>query len=280
VGIVAYAEEVVRSFAKIRDAYSGSIKVIHGFSVATRGISDESLIRSLREIDTWLTDIDKKHLHTLPVTAKHFLSKLYTKQDCIAPRATDTHSHPYKMPHSLHSLEKVAFTSPGWEDLATSLPPLQEEDEKGLLIVLLTELNEKFAMQLALTPSTERSCQNDTGFMDESSMTIILAGSSHLARSIDHFNDDSDTILDATVPGFRLSPESTSEMAKDLAKLVAGKVSSNTVVLIQVLDNAVYFCSSQYGEMALPKRGADGKYHVIGDLKTVKKSHFKELFSL
>jgi hypothetical protein len=57
--------------------------------------------------------------------------------------ATDMHPHPLRLPHCLHSLEKGTFVSPGWEDMATSLPTLQEEEEKKLLGIMLEELKEK-----------------------------------------------------------------------------------------------------------------------------------------
>jgi hypothetical protein len=41
--------------------------------------------------------------------------------------------------------------------MATSLNTLQEEEEKKFLGMLLEELNEKFALQLDLEPSTDRS---------------------------------------------------------------------------------------------------------------------------
>jgi hypothetical protein len=59
-GPAAYAEQMVRSFARIRDAYKGSARVVHGFRVLVEGVENEVLIRSLMDIDLWLTEVDKK----------------------------------------------------------------------------------------------------------------------------------------------------------------------------------------------------------------------------
>jgi hypothetical protein len=50
-------------------------------------------------------------------------------------------------------------------------------------------------------------------------------------------------------------------------------------VIIQALNNSTYYCGTEYGEMTLPKRGADRRYHVVGELRFLKKSAFGELFA-
>jgi hypothetical protein len=47
IGTAAYAEEVVRAFARIRDAYANSVRVVHGFPVLVRGLEDETIIRNM-----------------------------------------------------------------------------------------------------------------------------------------------------------------------------------------------------------------------------------------
>jgi hypothetical protein len=275
-GTAAYAEEVVRSFARLRDAYGSSIRVVHGFPVLVGGLEDEPLIRSMREIECWFHDVDKKRLHSLPDTSAHFVTDWLTcKKD--KQTATDIHPRPLRLPTSLHSLEKGSFLSPGWEDLATSLPILQEEDEGNFLGIMLEEINSKFALQLDPYPSTERSGQQAPDQMGESPVNIVFAGSSHSARTLDQFDRDGVTIFDATVPGFRLNPDTAAEMAEEVKNLTADLCPENTVVIIQVLDNSTYYCGTEYGEMTLPKKGTDRRYHIVGELRFLKKSSFREL---
>jgi hypothetical protein len=285
IGTAAYAEEVVRAFARIRDAYANSVRVVHGFPVLVRGLEDETIIRSMLEIELWLSDCDKRRIHSLPSTSEHFITewlrtnKMQTDTDISTSAATDTHPHPLRLPHSLHSLEKGTFISPGWEDMATSLPTLQEEDEKKFLGILLEELNEKFALQLDLEPSTDRSSQSASDYKESNSISMILAGSSHLARTIDSIDRESINLLDATVPGFRINPLNVAKMASDVRDLVEGMDPKNTIVVIQVLDNSTYYCGKDLGEMSLPKKGKDNRYHVDGELRYVKKQLLRELFT-
>ncbi len=257
VGTATYAEELVRSLARIRDAYASSVRIVHGFPVLIGGLDDESVIRSILEIELWLSDSDKRRMHSLPNTSAHYISEwLKTGTDGTSASASaslpasDIHPRPLKLPNSLHSLEKGTYVSPGWEDLATCLPALQEEDEKNLLGVIIEELNEKFALQLDLEPLTDRSSQLASDNTDSKSVSMIFAGSSHSARTLDMIDREGVNLLDATIPGYRLSPETAGKMAEDIRDLVDGLNPINTVVSIQVLDNSTYYCGHTFGEMS------------------------------
>ncbi len=136
---------------------------------------------------------------------------------------------------------------------------------------MLEELNEKFALHLDLELSTDRSCQvhqND------------FAGSSHSARTFDVIDRAGNNLLDTTVPGFRLRPESTTKMADYNKDHVDSLNPVKTVPSIQVLDNSTYFCGHTFGEMSLLKKLADKRYHLEGELQYVKKQLCRELFAL
>jgi len=144
---------------------------------------------------------------------------------------------------------------------------------------MLEELNSKFALQLDPYPSTERSGQQAPDQIGEAPINVVFAGSSHTARTLDQFEREGVTIFDATVPGFRLNPDTATEMAEEVKNLVTGLNPENTAVIIQVLDNSTFYCGTEYGEMTLPKRGADRRYHIVGELRFLKKASFRELFA-
>jgi hypothetical protein len=71
--------------------------------------------------------------------------------------------------------------------------------------------------------------------MESDTISMIFAGSSHSARTLDVIDRECINLLDATVPGFRLSPETVDKMAEDVKDLVDGLNPINTVISIQVL---------------------------------------------
>ncbi len=164
--------------------------------------------------------------------------------------------------------------------MATHLPTLKEEDEKKFLGIMLDELNNMFALQLDLCPSTDKSSQVATDMHDQNDMlNVVFVGGSLSSRVIDHFHSENIKVLDATVPGFRLTDRFTQAMEGDLSEILKELPDDNTVVVFQVFDNSVFYGSREEGEKLVPQKGADKKYHINGALRIVKKSEFRELFT-
>jgi hypothetical protein len=76
-------------------------------------------------------------------------------------------------------------------------------------------------------------------------------------------------VLDATVPGFRLTERFTQAMEGDLSEILKELPDDNTVVVFQVFDNSVYYDSREEGEKLVPQKGADKRNHVSGALRIV-----------
>ncbi len=240
-------------------------------------MQDESTVRGLREIELWLSEADKRRHCSLPVTSAHFLKHFTT--DSKHPSTTGTVRQALRLPSSLHSPDSVTYVSPGWEDLARSLPTLEEGDEQQFINIMLEELNSKFALQLDLSPITDWSCQSATDTPDESGTYIVLAGASHSSRLIDPLESAHLTVVDSTVAGFRITDSAVAAMAADLEEKLADLDPKNTVVLVQIFDNSIYQCKRENGDRTLPKKGRDGKYHAEGELCVVNRDTLRELFS-
>jgi hypothetical protein len=248
-------------------------------------MSNPELIRSLLDIELWLGDTDKKRMHSLQETSLHLIKELYrTNTSAKLSMGGEQNAYgkariPYSMPHSLYTLDKVPFVSPGWEDVATHLPSLKKEEESKLVGVLIEELNYKFALQLDPDPTTDRYSQEASGKHDHADMlNVAFAGGSHSSRMLDQISDPNLKLLDCTVPGFRLTERSVAEMAKDIKGIASELNAKGTVIVMQLFDNSIYYGSREEGEMLLPKKGTDRAYHVEGALKIVKKSTFRDLF--
>jgi hypothetical protein len=69
-------------------------------------------------------------------------------------------------------------------------------------------------------------------------------------------------------------------MVSDLEEALAGLDESRTVLLLQPLDNSIYYSSKAKGEKIITRKGSDKKYPVNGELKLISKEDMKELFLL
>ncbi len=292
VGTSVYAADIVKALSRLREAYGDSVRGLHGFPVMAGGLQDRCCIRALRKVEIWLSEADKRNQHTLPTTSKkfieHFLTTSTDEHSCNpSPTGTppsNTNEHSFctgtELPASLHSHAKVNIHCLGWEDLPSGLPILSAEEELSFLSVMLEELNKKFALQLDVSPCTERTGHSAVDSETESEIVISLAGTSHLCRLSGPLADTYLKVMDVSVPGFRISEKSVELMVEDLTAVLADLEDSKTVVVLQPFDNSIFFSSNVHGEKTLTKKGKDGKFHVEGDLKLISKEDMKEIFLL
>jgi hypothetical protein len=99
-------------------------------------------------------------------------------------------------------------------------------------------------------------------------------------RLIDHMESANLSVVDSTMPGFCVTEHSISEISADLAERVSDLDPENTVVVIQLLDNSVFECHTDQGDRILPKRGKDGKFHALGELRVIGKDSLRDMFML
>jgi hypothetical protein len=109
---------------------------------------------------------------------------------------------------------------------------------------------------------------------------ILLAGASHSVRLIDHLESANLTVVDSTVPGFRVSERSVSEMTADITEKLAKLDPAKAVIVIQLLDNVSYECRNEHGDRLLPRKGSDGRYHAPGELSVIAKNSLREYFMM
>jgi hypothetical protein len=145
---------------------------------------------------------------------------------------------------------------------------------------MLTELNDKFALQLDTSPCTDRSAYGAADSETESDIVIALAGSSHSSRLAGPLTDTYLKVVDVSVPGFRISENSVELMTEELKSAIADLDDNRTVILLQPFDNSIFYSCKAHGEKILTRKGKDGKFHVEGELKLISKEDMKEIFLL
>ncbi len=107
-----------------------------------------------------------------------------------------------KLPASIASAERQPFVVSGFDNLKTAVEPMEEEDEKNLLALLIEELNDLYPVNLDTDIVCDRFTENNV--FDEENMDrtdLVLIGASHLSRIRKHLNGDQCNVLDLTKPG-------------------------------------------------------------------------------
>jgi len=158
------------------------------------------------------------------------------------------------------------------------MPVLTEAKELDIVSRLLEELNQRFALQLDPKPCTARFGSASDREPRESRPTIVLAGASHIGNLMEPLSSSNVNVVDLSIPGFRITEAAVESMVTDLEGAISGLDDKNTVVVLQVFDNSIYFSSKARGEKVLTRKGKDKKFHVDGELKLVTKEDLKSLF--
>jgi hypothetical protein len=93
------------------------------------------------------------------------------------------------------------------------------------------------------------------------------------------FEDQGATVIDLSVPGWRITSSAVEEMSSNLSSVLAEEYSGETYIVYQLFDNSSFMACDSNGDRSLPVKLGDGKYHVPGRLVMVSRDEFRELFT-
>ena len=182
----------------------------------------------------------------------------------------------FRLPASLDSLKPTIV----FKEWIPNLPmkSLDEPLERDIMESLISELNSKFNTRLDPNFSTSRDIQEalEDDPPSEAKEDIIAIGSSHLTRTVLSMTKFGDTINCMASPTWRLTEENVKSFALALEEAV--KANPGATIIYQLFDSSIFFASSAPGELALPKPGEDGCFHVVGDLVLADWSAFRKIF--
>ena len=141
---------------------------------------------------------------------------------------------------------------------------MDEPTEHAVIESLVNELNLKF--NVGLDPNFSTCRYRDTTIQEEQEISedFILVGSSHAYRISSALSAAEEKVLCLASPFWRLNVENVESTAKSPEEAV--KNNPGATVILQLYDRSIYFSSSENGELVLPKRGEDGRYHIVGKL--------------
>ena len=181
VGAAAYAEDLVEAILEFRHTFGDQVRVIHGFPHPPCRISDLFTIRSMMEIESWLTSVDQRRAHSLQSTSAYFIENLLQVKNGPVNKLAEA-SIPLRLPANLNSKERVPYVGLGWSNLTSELPPLDTTGEQLFLSSMLQELNLEFALQLDTEPIVDRLLTTPEV---NRSQCLIVGGGSHASRLAD-----------------------------------------------------------------------------------------------
>ena len=155
---------------------------------------------------------------------------------------------------------------------------MDEPTERSIIESLVAELNLKFNVGVDGNFSTSRHRDSSIQEEQETGDDFILVGSSHAYRLGSALSTVGEKVLCLASPSWRLNADNVSATSKSLEEAV--KNNPGATVILQLYDSSIYFSSSENGEVMLPKRGEDGRFHIVGELVIAEWTALKKIFNL
>jgi hypothetical protein len=143
------------------------------------------------------------------------------------------------------------------------IPPLTKEEETQIVRTLLTELNEKFCVNLDCHPSFERSVLPP--FTEHNAGRTVFIRASNMGKIAKAAAENGHMIVDLTSSGWTPKPGKIEKLCETLEKLNLTEIDT---VVIDPTSNSAYLGTDEDG-LPIPteKSDEDGRYHLYGDLQ-------------
>jgi hypothetical protein len=276
-GMAAYAEELARSIRYLMSTFQNRIDVKHGVSIPLAGCEAGRVIRSLAELDAWLSSLPD--MENFPAGARHAA--------LLALKNAGTGQQPIweqrlRLPKSLQSFEKITWHSSGWADLPLTVAPLDAVAEKDILETLISELNNNYSLNLDRDIMLARN-PAQAEVVAPTVPTIVVIGHSNAARLAALLTEAGANVHHITVPSWQPNATSTATACEELRKIEFVDKSSSIIVFYN-LDSSAYRAATLDGDnpQLVPARqlNGGGSYHLEGELVITPKEIFQKILKV
>jgi hypothetical protein len=199
IGTEAYAAEFAEARFRLKRVVGDGIEMIHGFPILYTGTGNRALVKSILDLEHWVTsctkgrDIGNSRKHciklTLGNTLEHFSAgnsqctgtpvATVPASSADTPVASAIFPTRMMLPTLMKFGEKAIYDSPQYVDIPLVIDAVSEVDERNMIDQLIQELNACFMTELA-----ECTVEREADYSPEHSEAlygkrIVMIGASH-----------------------------------------------------------------------------------------------------
>jgi hypothetical protein len=202
-GVSDYAEELVAVTNGLVNKTGGKVEVIPLVNIPLAGLDNAAVVRSLLDLDGWLTTAANLGANSLPNTRTVFWDTIL-KEDCEWEGGSSD-SFSFMLPVTARNPRKRPFLSERpVNPLPSKVGPISELGEKKIVTSLLSEVNSVCGLNLDINVSTERSVGSPARHDD---CRYIVVGASHMCRVATALREDGANVSSLATPGWKPTSE-------------------------------------------------------------------------
>jgi hypothetical protein len=155
-GLNFYAPILVETMTRMAGKVGPGVNVIPLLPIPVGGIGSETLVWDMMDLDCWIVSTGAGQATGLPDSRDTFWQVIL--EAGVGGRRVYTSSPPLSLPGGIKNPRTRPFVSRAYAGtIPAEILPLDPEVERALVGSLLTELNEKFCVNLDPNPSLDRS---------------------------------------------------------------------------------------------------------------------------
>ena len=258
VGITAYIEDMVTAKMRLTTRIGNTSHVSAAPPMLMCGTSNSELIKNIFALTGWTNQALPEDIR-LDASNNIALEIILENGQGGSQPVSSTR---VRLPISIDSYEPYRVWCVGSNPkLPNMSAPVTESQEKRVVTAIIEELQSNLAMDLDSSPIFDR---NPGPIQDAGDDCYLVVGSSNARRLSEALKRKMLSTGYVFSSNWRATKKSVSDMAAHITKELESR--PYTAVIFHLLDNNIYFELGEDGSKSLPKKGPDGKYHVLGDL--------------
>ncbi len=180
---MGYSKWLVTEFIRFSKMFKYTVHVVPFLPPPLCGTNDPELIRSILDLIVYLKKVVKWDLSSY---YEKLRCNIFDKGENGVQEGQNTQRH--KMPKTIEAYNDVVSMCHPWEDLQSSLPPMDTAIEGNIISTLLMDINNNFKWDLDESPDMSRTLSRANS-ASEPSVAGVIVGGSNTGLLSDAFND-------------------------------------------------------------------------------------------
>ena len=258
--IQEYLVEATEAARLLHNTYGGDVELLLGPPFLLDNYNIPSLIRGVFEMHAWAT------------RAQGFTPSLSISWACavenIKEKGTggmqETAVQVLKLRTCLRpSSQTSLWVSNGWPDMPKGVAAMTTSMEEKLVDVMFLELKEKFGIHLS-EANVDRALRERRQPPGPRKKSLVIVGASNAERLATELADNGHTIFQVKTTSWVVTAETVEVLESHVSRAV--NKNKPDAVIFMMLDSTLYMGRTTDGTTMRAKRGADGVYHIKGEL--------------
>ena len=260
VGLTAYVTDLVAAKRRLYSSVGKDVYFAAAPPLLITGTNNKELVNNIFALTGWTTSAMPEETR-LSVASSIALEVILESGQGGFQEASNSRARLPARADSHEPTKVWCIGSASNSKLPCKVKPATTSQEERVITGLVSELQLNLALDLDSNPVFDR---NPTPKENSSSSTFLVVGSSNARRLNDAFKRRNIATGFVFTQNWRATKKSVQDLADHVKEEMGNR--SYTAVVFQLLDNNIFFELGEDGSRAAPKKGPDGKFHVMGDL--------------